>query len=233
MYGCYDIPLNLTEAGIEIKVERDQTGKTTYGRSGILGEVSKTIVSRENPKVVICPVEPVNLPKRITRYLMIELDKEVLLGPKDEGTIDTGFPVEIGVFIAKRDKYSLIDVFSFTKQKFSLYGGVRDGIICRYWRSGPNLNKDKLVEGRLRLQVKNDTSDWIEIRKVVLDASEMKIVYSEDEVYSEAEMKILSRKVGEVRFRKPANGGTESIKLLKEMVVTAHQSKFIMEDGFK
>ncbi|MGE4494821.1 MAG: DUF432 domain-containing protein, partial [Methanosarcina sp.] len=114
------------------------------------------LVLGDRKRIIINPVEPLNTPKEITPNLLIEFEKTVLLAGGEKRQIFLTFPVEIGVFISDiGDKNpQLIDVLSLSRQKFTLYGEVSNGVVCKHWKSrlysvSPDLNP--LQEGVMEL----------------------------------------------------------------------------------
>ncbi|MDI9394112.1 MAG: DUF432 domain-containing protein [Euryarchaeota archaeon] len=192
----------MEQEGIFISVER--TGdKWTYRRTSGKDEVEKLILG-DGKRIIINPVEPLNTPKEITPNLLIEFEKTLLLAGGEKEQIFLTFPIEIGIFISDvGDKNpQLIDVLSLARQKFTLYGEVSNGVVCKHWKSkiysaSPSLNP--LQEGILELTLRNTSSDWASISKAVFSAYGMKLYYDGD-VYMKARVDILSRNTAETGF---------------------------------
>ncbi len=209
MYGYYDPPFSVEEEGISISVER--TGdKWTYRRTSGSDSVEKLILG-DRKRIIINPVEPLNTPKEITPNLLIEFEKTLLLAGGEKKQIFLTFPVEIGVFISDHSNKNpqLIDVLSLVRQKFTLYGEVSNGVVCKHWKSAlhsvsPSL--DPLQEGIMELTLRNTSSDWASISKAVFSAYGMKLYYDGD-VFMKARMDILNRNTAETGFEiQPING---------------------------
>lgn len=167
------------------------------------GKVEKIIVS-ERGKIVVCPIEPVNLPEPVATYLEIDFDS-LLLEPFSKKTIYLTFPVEVGVFVVAKKDIKPLDVFSFVPQKYSLYGPSNGGVITRWAYSPvyaeiPEVNP--LECGVLRLTLNNTTREWVEVARALFEAYSMKIYYSAGMVSMSAQMRILSSKTAETEFFK-------------------------------
>ncbi|AKB74675.1 hypothetical protein MSLAZ_1414 [Methanosarcina lacustris Z-7289] len=209
MYGYYDPPFSVEQEGISISVEKTGDG-WTYKRTFGNDEVEKLILG-DRKRIIINPVEPLNTPKEITPNLLIEFEKTLLLAEGDKKQIFLTFPIEIGVFISESKNKSpqLLDVFSLARQKFTLYGEVSNGVVCKHWRSSlyssfPSLNP--LQEGVMELTLRNVSSDWASISKAVFSAYGMKLYYDGD-VFMKARMDILNRNTAETGFEmQPLNG---------------------------
>ncbi len=205
---------------------RKEDGRLIYVR----GEIRKILPECE---IIVNPVEPINLPKNVTRYLEIDFPP-VLIKPNAIETIYLKFPIEIGVFAKEGDKITVVDVFTFDKPKYTLYGTPKNGVVCRWFWSEvyyeiPEV--DPLKHGVLKLVIKNG-GDWVEVGKVVLDCYAMKIYYSEF-ASCWAEMKILSKISAETTFvDKPIIGG---MKKAIELYTTRRLigRSFTMEWGLK
>lgn len=194
-------------------------------------DIVEKIVCSRNPKIIVNPVEPVNLPKHITNYLMIELDKSIFIEPKGSNIIYTTFPIEIAVLLVN-DDVKILDIFSFLKQKYTLYGNPAKGLICRYWKGkvfDEAPETDWVKEGLLKLKIYNESDEWQEVRRVVFDVYDMKIYYGE-RVYCEAFMKIISSKVAETGFIEFEHG-KKSIELYIAKKIPIVKKKFYMEWG--
>lgn len=209
MYGYYDLPFSVEQEGISISVEK-VGDRWIYRR--ILGtdEVEKLILG-DRKRIIINPVEPLNTPKEITPNLLIEFEKTLILAEGEKKQIFLTFPVEIGVFISDNGNKSpqLLDVFTLVRQKFTLYGEVSNGVVCKYWKSrlysvSPSLNP--LEEGVMELTLRNTSSEWASITKAVFSAYGMKLYYDGD-VFMKARMDILNRNTAETDFEiQPING---------------------------
>lgn len=209
MYGYYDPPFSVEQEGISISVER--TGdRWTYRRTSGKDEVERLILG-DRKRIIINPVEPLNTPKEITPNLLIEFEKTLLLASGEKKQIFLTFPVEIGVFIsdAGNKNPQLMDVLTLVRQKFTLYGEVSNGVVCKHWKSRlysvpPTL--DPLQEGIMELTLRNASSDWASISKAVFSAYGMKLYYDGD-VFMKARMDILNRNTAETGFdMQPING---------------------------
>jgi uncharacterized protein len=202
MYGHYDPPFSVEKEGILISVENNEK-MWIYKRTLETDKVEKRIIG-DRKHLIINPVEPLNTPKEITPNLLIEFEKSLLLAGGARKKIFLTFPIEIGVFISDEGNKNLhlLDVLTLARQKFTLYGSVSNGIICKHWKSGvhsiaPSLNP--LQEGVMELTLRNSTSDWVSISKAVFNAYGMKIYYDVD-VFMNAHMDILSKDTAETGF---------------------------------
>jgi len=235
VFGEYNLNVKLKEQDVEILIEGKGKRKRYYRRVG-KNEVEK-FIHADRGKVVICPVEPVNLPKEgVAGHLLIELDKPLIIEPGLKDAFYAKFPIEVGVFLVDEKDVERIDIFTKTKSKYTLYGPPESGIICRWWKSSlyneiPEV--DSLYEGVMKVEIANNYYEWMEIRKVVFRAFDMKLFYN-DHAYMHAILNISKRTFGETTFnkRKPKNmKGAIDIYLAKG--IKKFEKKFIMELGFK
>jgi len=203
MYGDYDIPFSVEKEGISISVENIEE-RWVYKRTAGTEEVEKIILGGDGKRIIINPVEPLNTPKEITPNLLIEFEKNLLLAGGEKKQIFLTFPVEIGIFISDKGNKSLqlLDVLTLVRQKFSLYGEVSNGVVCKHWKSkvyitSPSMNP--LQEGVMELTLRNTSSEWASISKAVFSAYGMKLYYDGD-VFMKARMDILNRTTAETGF---------------------------------
>lgn len=196
MFGVYDYSLRVEHGALRIRVER-------YGRNHkYLRELGSSRVEKllgpEDASILLHPVEPVNLPRDITRYLEIEFEP-IVTAPESETNVFLRFPVEIGVFLKAAGEPQLIDLFSFVPPKFSLYGNPRSGVITRYYRSPTFLappETDPVLEGVLRLRIVNPLKECVEVSRVVLEGHSM-ILHFRRRAGMVATLEIASSRVAE------------------------------------
>lgn len=231
MFGEYKVEnFKIVYEDLEAEVVKKREDLYLYTRVFKGDKVEKIVCSR-GAKILVNPVEPVNLPKKVTNYLMVEFDKPIFIESKSSNIIYTTFPIEIAVLLVK-DDVEILDVFSFLKQKYTLYGNPARGIICRYWKGRifdeiPEI--DWVREGLLKLKIYNESDEWQEVRRVIFDVYDMKIYY-EERVYSEAFMKVISSKVAETGFVE-VERGKKSIELYTAKKIPIVKKKFYMEWG--
>lgn len=235
MFGEYKLNVKIEEEDLKLLVEGRGKRKRYYRKVG--EEEVEKFIHADKGKLVVCPVEPVNLPKEgVSEYLLVELDKPLIIEPKTESSVYLKFPIEVGVFLVDEIDVERIDIFTKTMPKYILYGPPESGIICKWWNSSvyneiPEV--DKLYEGILRLDVKNAYEEWVEIKKVVLRAIDMKIFY-DGYAYMHASLKILKKSLGETTFfdRLP-RGMKRAIDIYLAKGIKRLEKKFVMEWGFK
>lgn len=234
MYGVYSLSdLRIDLEDLKIRVEKEgyfYRYFRTFGNS----KVEKIIF--DDAKVYVNPVEPVNLPRNITKYLYIGFKKPFLIPPASKAEIYLTFPIEIAVILKKEESVEDIDIFSFLSSKFALYGEPRGGIIGRYWESDvfskiPEVNPFR--EGILKLKITNLSNSWCEVSKAVFDVHGMEIYYNKSAVSSIAEMRIHSKRVADTYFiDEPLfRDMTGSLELYSGKFIPVLGAKFTMEGG--
>lgn len=201
MFGTFRLPLTWHHQDITIEIQRQGTHHRYLRQQGEKS-VSKLLVDPR--EVIIHPVEPLHTPYNLTPYLLVEVDEPVWVGPDEEAVIFTNFPMEIGVFLKRDGGQDLLDVFSPTPGKFTLYGDPSDGHVCKYlktpiYESPPEPASP--FDGMLKLHISNELSRWNAMRRVVLNAYGMKIFYRKNGgVGCSARMRLTSRNVAETSF---------------------------------
>lgn len=233
VYGSYKLS-NLDISLRDLRIWVEKSGFYRYHRKLGNSEVEKVFLN--DHEIILNPVEPVNLPRSITNYLFIQISKPVIVEPVSSVEVYLTFPIEIGVFVKKGEILEDIDVFSFVKPKYALYGEPRGGVIVKFWQSDvfseiPEV--DPLEKGVMRLKIHNTCDFWVEVSKVVFDVYAMKIYYSNKMVSSIAEMRILSRKIAETSFLdKPMfEGMRKAVELYTARRIPILATKFTMEWG--
>jgi len=234
VFGSYELSNFSANIG-EISIRFEKNGNFYRYVREDKNKIEKDIFT-ESGRVIVNPVEPVNLPKEITNFLQIEFKKPFFSEPKSSVEVYITFPIEIAVFIAAKKSVGAIDIFSLQNPKYTLYGDPRTGIICRYWKSEiytdiPEV--DMYREGIMKLRITNSHDEWVEINSVVLDIYGMKIYYGEEIVYSAASMNVTSQKIAETRFiEKPLRTNMKrALELYVAKRIVVKRNKFVMEWG--
>jgi hypothetical protein len=232
MFELHKIPFKLENKEFSLVVDRIE-GRFSYIRECNSELCEKNILSKTTPKVMLSPVEPVNLPKKLTTCFLVEFEKTSIIEPKATKKIFIKFPMEFGVFIKSKKDYEVIDIFSTLKPKFTLYGEHRIGTICRYSKSKiysklPTVNP--LYEGIMELNIINNTNNWVEVSKSVFNACGMELWHSDELVSMKANMKIIQEKLAETEFiNAPLRKGMKkSMELYTPKTVSLFTPKFTM-----
>jgi len=238
MYGYYKSPLNplrISKDGIHLHIAKDGNN-LRYERTSSTESIEKILLTKDCG-IIINPIEAQKLNKQVSQYLLIEFEKSVFVGPKDTTSIYLTFPVEIGVFISGRKNYELLDSFTLAKQKYTLYGDPRNGVICKYHKSPvltsiPN-NLNRLINGVMKLKLINTTDEWVEVTKSIFDTHEMKVYFDANLVSMKANMKILTQKIAETEFVNSGlkKGMKKALEVFEPMRINVTQKKFSMEEG--
>lgn len=199
VFGHYNRDLSYTDSEINIHLEHEHD-LPKYVRD-CCGNRTEKYLATPFDGFHIHPVEPVNLPTAITRYLEISFPL-IVLPPSGETTIYVKFPVEAGVFFEVNGKLNLLDIFSLVPAKFSLYGLPSSGIITRWYasevyRTVPST--DPRREGTLELTIKNSSTQSAEISRAIFDSNSMCLFYGE-RVSMTATMEIMSPVIASTQF---------------------------------
>ncbi|MDD4127102.1 MAG: DUF432 domain-containing protein, partial [Methanomicrobium sp.] len=200
------------------------------------GRKFETLISASNGRIHINPVEPVNLPKSITRFLEIDFER-ILIPPGSEDKYYLTFPVDIGIFLEIGNDIEVVDIFSLTNIKYSLYGSPTEGEIVRYYKCSINKEipkTDCLREGIIELEINNSDSKIASVSKSVYDSYGMKLYYDKELVSMTAHMKIYQKNIATTEFLNiPVRSGmSKSIELYLSRNLSAIKKYYMMEWGF-
>lgn len=234
-WGPHKIPLNLEISGINISLKQQESGFLYYRE--VEGETIEKLVLAGKSQLFLSPVEPMNIPVKISSHLLIDFNRPLVVEPQSTKSIFVTFPLEIAVALGRRlTGESIIDIFSKCKSKYTLYGTIKDGIICKYWQSDlyntvPDLNPTEL--GVMQIEIQNPTGSWAEVKKAVFSAHGMKIYYGQQLVTLNSVMKIINEHDAETSFiDSPLKTG---LKLAYEQFSSRtliQQGKTLMEEGY-
>jgi hypothetical protein len=233
-FGSHKVSLRIVHEGLEVSIDKNKN-QLKYHRCYNDVEVDKTILT-DAKNVLITPVEPMNIPKQVSNNLLVNLEQPLIVEPKKTQNVYLSFPVEIGVFITEQNCSKLIDVFTFVRNKYSLYGTPKTGVVCRYWKSKtytkiPEL--DPIHEGVLKLTIINKTSNWMEINNIVFYGYGMEIYYNKKMVSMVGTMKIISEKIAETDIIDTAlmKGQYRALETFPISLIPLAEKKYVMEEG--
>ncbi len=234
MFGSYNIPFHIEQENILIETLAD-SDITLYKRTFGNESVEKKLLAT-NKKIIVSPIKPINQPKKLTPYLLIEFDTALFTEPRASRRIYLRFPIEIGVFIMGSKSFELLDVFNILPQKYTLYGDPINGVLCKYWKSAvdtllPEL--DLMHEGAIEFSITNKSSGWLEVKRAVFNCYGMKIYYNSKFVGLKAEMKIFTEQSAETDFIDSSieKKMTKSVELYNAKKLQLTTTKFVMRDG--
>jgi hypothetical protein len=233
VYGTHDFAFHDERKDFSIGIEHEN-GRYVYRRT-LNGRTRERTLISSGGRVIINPVEPLSLPKEISGHLLVEFDP-LSIEPGAHETIYLTFPIEVGVFVAAKGNYEVVDIFSWNRQKYTLYGSPDRGVIARWWRSNVSFSPpdvDPRTEGTLSVSIANTTKDWVDVSRLVLEGYGMKIYYS-DSASIKGWMKILSTMVAETGcYDTPlVEGQHKSLELYTARSIPGiERSRYLMDQG--
>jgi hypothetical protein len=233
MFGESDYTFSFDSEEVSIRID-PMDGFHRYVRRSGTEEITK-VISGASRKIVVNPVEPINLPCEVTRFLEIHFTP-VAIEPDSSETVYLTFPLEIGVFLKSKGDFDVLDIFTLSRPKYSLYGPPEEGVITRYHESllsGSVPVVDRVREGVLALSITNESRNWVEVSRAVFDCSSLFLYYGEY-VSLVARMNILSRDIADIRCEdRPLREGMVLSILVTRARKTLIPEKlpFVMEFG--
>jgi len=234
MFGTHAIPLSLKNEEFSLLIEKE--GDLFVYKREAGKEKKEKIILGDEKKVIINPVEPLNQPKELSPYLDIEFERTLTIKHGSSRKIFLKFPLEIGVFLFEKNTFDVLDIFTLTKPKFTLYGDPHNGMICRYWKSDIFSSPPPLEyyhEGIMQLILTNTSEEWEEVSKVIFNAYGMKIYYNDKMVAMKAEMKVMGQSTAETAFfDSPLKKGMKkALELYVAKKIPITTTKFMMREG--
>ncbi len=233
MFGESDYSFSYQSDEVSIRVDPSGSFHLYTRKCG--PETITRFISGSSRKIVINPVEPVNLPKEVTKFLEIHF-APLAIEPDSRETIYLTFPIEIGVFLESKGDFDVLDIFALSRPKYSLYGPEEEGIITRYHESAVSSQVpvvDRLKEGVLMLSITNQSRNWVEVSRVVFDCSSLFLYYG-NYVSMAGRMNILSRDIADIKCEdRPLEEGMVASILVTRVRKTliAEKLPFVMEFG--
>ncbi|MCD6195537.1 MAG: DUF432 domain-containing protein [Staphylothermus sp.] len=135
-------------------------------------------------RLVLVPIYPVLVPKKITRFVLVEYSGFVDVGPGHSVSFYIYVPVDFAVYSYGSRGYSVVDVFEGVNPKYAVYGPILglergEAIIARYYRSeiyyeDPGPRPGLAVT---RVHVVNNTDSWARVSKILIDSNIATLYY--------------------------------------------------------
>ncbi len=198
-YGKFPIDYAVNFDGLMFSFSLEN-GMYHYKRT--LGDWKTEInVCVTDAKMLIHPVEPLNLPDNITDFMEIKFDP-IRIEPSGRCVVFVTMPIEIGIFLESKDgSADVLDIVSYVYPKYSLYGGSNRGVISRFNESKvyyypPSMKNYET--GLLKLEIENRSDEWATVGRVVVFQKGLYLYFDENFVAASAEMKIISPDVAVV-----------------------------------
>ena len=234
MYGHYSYPFSVESGGIKVEVT-EENGLYLYRRE-CCGEIYDNFIQSKDGRIIINPVEPVNLPSSVTSLLQVKF-KNLVMEPQSVILIYLTFPIEIGVFLQTGKSTEVIDIFSVNKQKYSLYGSPTKGTIVSYHESDiyRSIPETDLFRNRvLSLTIIHSEKEIANLSHAVFDGWGMKLYYKKNSVSMVAEMNLLHNKTAETRFLNVPliNGMNKSYEIYMSRKIPVIKKSYLMELGY-
>lgn len=234
-WGPHKLPLAMDFEGVSLVVDKHEGG-FVYRREG-RGESVEKIVLADKGSLLLSPVEPFHLPVGVSTYMLVAFEQPVAIEPRTTKNVLVTFPLELACAIdRRRGGERILDIFTICRPKFTLYGSIKDGLVCKYWQSDvchsvPVVNQ--LEQGVMKLAIQNTIGRWVEIRRAVFSAQGMKIYYNQNLVSLNATMKISSESTAETNFiDKPLQAGMSKALELYSARLLSQPGRIIMEEGY-
>ena len=179
MFGEFTPPYRFEKDGLSLSLEMRE-GHYQYTRD-LAGDRAEKAISPGLSRLLIHPVEPFNTGPGKVAHLELEFPP-LIIEPGATETVFLTFPVEVGVFVEGIRSTEIIDAFTLSPPKYSLYGSPRRGVITRFARS-PRYRDIPAVEaareGVLKLAIRNSFPEWTQVSRVVMEEAEIHLYVAE------------------------------------------------------
>ncbi|MBD3377885.1 DUF432 domain-containing protein [candidate division KSB1 bacterium] len=237
MFGWHELPAEIPIGGERLAFETLDS-HWLYKRIKDDKETERMILT-EKIECFLAPVEPLLTPKELTSLLLLEFESPLWLEPRKDKRIFVSAPLEVGVYVGNRHSLrslDLLDVISCSKQKFTLYGQVHDGMICKYfntpvWVQEPESETPDRMLVELLLQ--NRTGTWVQVTQTLLSAFHMTIFFGQQSAMMRATMTITQEGLAETQMSdSPLYKDTQkAIQQFRTRRLPGISQKFVMEWG--
>ncbi len=237
MFGWHELPAEIPIGDERLTFESFDS-HWLYKRTREEKKTKRMILS-EKIECFLAPVEPLLTPKELTSLLLLEFESPLWLEPRKDKRIFISAPLEVGVYVGNRHSLrslDLLDVISCSKQKFTLYGQVHDGMICKYfntpvWVQEPELElPDRML---VELLLQNRTGTWVQVTQTILSAFHMTIFFGQQRAMMRATMTITQEGLAETQMSdSPLDKESQkAIQQFRTRRLPGISQKFVMEWG--
>jgi hypothetical protein len=202
---------DIKKFGIEINRKEE---KYIYKRN----EIEKIVFGEK----IIFDLFPV-ISSGISNYLELKLKNPLVIAPNDKIKLKITAPYDIEARALKRKEWISIETIRIQKEKYTLYGPVESGVLCRYFESEIGERKDTAI---LNLKIENQTKEWQEIKKIVFPAN-LHLSYDKKVYYPSLELTLNA--LGLTISKSEAVKGLKIERLIKDLGV---HKKYTMVWGY-
>ncbi len=128
-------------------------------------------------EVVVRPHPPVNVPSRVSDYLMIRMMERLI--PLDGQELWISAPYDLGVSLNGK----IVGFLSPFRVKYSLYGPTTEGIVCRYHEGPTSDAPPSGIDAKVKVifKVRNPR----EVDRIVIPVNELDIFFKDGILYYE------------------------------------------------
>ncbi len=197
----------------DIEINRKEE-KYIYKRNGI-----EKVVFGEK---IIFDLFPI-ISSGISNYLELKLKNPLVIASSSKIKLKITAPYDIEARALKRKEWISIETINIQKEKYTLYGPVESGVLCRYFESEFGEKKDKAI---LNLKIENQTKEWQEIKKIVFPAN-FHLSYDKKVYYPPLELTLNA--LGLTISKSEAVKGLKIERLIKDLGV---HKKYTMVWGY-
>ncbi|MCK4310724.1 MAG: DUF432 domain-containing protein [Methanomicrobia archaeon] len=202
---------DIKKFGIEIKQDK---GKYIYKRN----EIEKIVFGEK----IIFDLFPI-ISSGISNYLELKLKNPLVIASSSKIKLKITAPYDIEARALKRKEWISIETIRIQKEKYTLYGPVESGVLCRYFESEFGEKKDTAI---LNLKIENQTKEWQEIKKIVFPAN-FHLSYDKKVYYPPLELTLNA--LGLTISKSEAVKGLKIERFIKDLGV---QKKYTMVWGY-
>ncbi|GEM_PF-3042036 len=137
------------------------------GRLILKDEHVKRSILTDAEEVEVRPHPPVNVPSRVTDYLMIRMREGIV--PADGQELWLSAPYDLGISLDGE----IVGFLSPFRVKYSLYGPTTEGVVCRYHESPVSRAPQQGIDAKVKVIFKVESPR--EVDRIVIPVNELDI----------------------------------------------------------
>lgn len=198
-FGTYPLTHTITHRRLNITFDKS-TGLLHYKRE-LDGKRFEADIAATCKDYHIIPAGANHVPAPVTDFLQIRFN-EIEIEPGCKTTLYTTAPLELAVTIETPEKeIKLLDIISFAKAKFALYGTATRGIITRLSKSAittrpPAVKNYK--EFLLKITLENKSGKWISLGYLILYLKGLTLYYDTENAAASINLTIINETTAQI-----------------------------------
>jgi len=181
MFGKLEVPCSLRIGRYYVSLSNEDSFVRYYRVDTVSREEKSYVISR-GIELRLVPMYPIFYPKFVTQFILCVLEREVVVAPGASVRLWIEIPIDVAVYAYSGNSFKIIDVLPLHNDvKYVLYGTTYSGTVARLCiaRFAKGFEEVEFGYALSHLTIRNCMGRVARVRKVLLDASPLRLYYRE------------------------------------------------------